>query len=47
MVKYMGTKNNLLKLIKNQRHKNVSMYTVGVSSAKSEQSTFLQSITQL
>ena len=38
MVKYIGRTNNyLLKLIKKQRHKNVSKYTVQISLAKSEQ----------
>ena len=38
MVKYIDTTNNyLLKLIKKQRHRNVSMYTVRVSLPKSEQ----------
>ena len=38
MVKYIATTNNyLLKLIKKQGHKNVSMYTIRISSAKSEQ----------
>ena len=38
MVKYIDTTNNyLLKLIKNQRHKNMSMYTVRVFLTKSEQ----------
>ena len=38
MVKYIEMTNNyLLKLIKKLRHKDVSMYTVRVSLAKSEQ----------
>ena len=38
MVKYIDLTNNyLLKLIKKQRHKNVPMYIVRVSLAKSEQ----------
>ena len=38
MVKYFEMTNNyLLKLIKKQRYKNVFMYTVRVSLAKSEQ----------
>ena len=42
MVKYIDTTNNyLLKHIKKQRHKNMSMYTVRVSLAKSEQVLFV------
>ena len=38
MVKSIGTTNNyLLKLIKKKRHQNVSMYTIQVYLAKSEQ----------
>ena len=38
MVKYIDTTNNyLLKLIKKQRHKNMSIYTVRVFLSKSEQ----------